>query len=91
MYSLVCKTSLAFDCKAVVLFPPTFHKSTSEPLINSFSPELRSRPLDDTVKFIFNREICICYYLATSSGQKGESKKRSAEGVYSEYWVNVKN
>ena len=25
--------------------------------INSFSPELRSRPLDDTVKFIFNREI----------------------------------
>ena len=25
--------------------------------INSFGPELPSRPLDDTVKFIFNREI----------------------------------
>ena len=25
--------------------------------INSFSPELSSRPIDDTVKFIFDREI----------------------------------
>ena len=50
--------------------------------INSFGPELPSGPLDDTVKFIFNREIWICYYFATSSGQKGESKKLSAEGVY---------
>ena len=49
--------------------------------INSFSPELHSRPLDDTVKFIFNREIWICDYFATSSGKKG-IKKCSAEGVY---------
>ena len=51
--------------------------------INSFSPELPNRPLDDTVTFIFNCEISTCYYFATSSGQKGESKKLSAEGVYS--------
>ena len=31
--------------------------------------------LDDTLKFIFSQEIWICYYFATSSGQKGESKK----------------
>ena len=41
---------------------------------NSFSPELPSRPIDDTVKFIFNRVIWICYYFATSSGQKGSQK-----------------
>ena len=36
-----------------LLFRYVHHKS----LINSFSPELPSRPIDDTVKFIFNREI----------------------------------
>ena len=29
----------------------------SSKIINSYGPELPSRPLDDTVKFIFNREI----------------------------------
>ena len=57
-------------------------KSTTSFRINSFSPELPSWPLDDTVKFIFHRKIGICYYFATSSGQKRESKKISAEGVY---------
>ena len=67
------------------IYNPQFNSkiiASLQSLLNSFSPEFRSRPLDDTVKFIFNREIWICYYFATSTGQKGELKKLGAEGVY---------
>ena len=53
--------------------PP--HLTPVVKLINCFSPELPSRPIDGTVKFIFNRETWFCYYFATSSGQKGECRR----------------